>query len=72
MLAIGYKTRQDLSLRIEKRENEVGKKLDDLQRQNRLLMAKMLLMENEKILQNENPDDPVASPTEEIVSIQEI
>ena len=44
----------DLSLRIEKRENEIGKKFDDLQRQNRLLMAKILLMENEKILQDSN------------------
>ena len=52
----------DLSLRIEKRENEIGKKFDDLQRQNRLLMAKILLMENEKILQDSN----------EIVQVQEI
>ena len=44
----------DLSLRIDKRENEIGKKFDDLQRQNRLLMAKILLMENEKILQDSN------------------
>ena len=44
----------DLSLRIEKRENEIGKKFNDLQRQNRLLMAKILLMENEKILQDSN------------------
>ena len=51
----------DLSLRIEKRENEIGKKFDDLQRQNRLLMAKILLMENEKILQDSN----------EIVQVQE-
>ena len=51
----------DLSLRIEKRENEIGKKFDDLQRQNRLLMAKILLMENEKILQD----------SKEIVQVQE-
>ena len=40
----------DLSLRIEKKELEHDRRFDDLERQNQLLTAKILLMENEKIM----------------------
>ena len=43
----------DLSLRIEKKELEHERRLDDVERQNQLLTAKILLMENEKIM-NQN------------------
>jgi len=44
------KTIFDLSFRIEKKEIEQDRRFDDLERQNQLLTAKILLMENEKIM----------------------